>query len=369
MMTYYPREPYGESAPLFTVGPGERVEGIDVKLLRGSLYSVKGKVTFNGKLVTTPMSISVTNPPPASGGSWGCLVRDGLFSMIDQSPGPHLMEVVGRTGGSSGNAPALVGRMTFDIVDSNVEVVFPLQQAMPIHGVLTAEGKDWQSQFSPGGAASTPPATPDSAGAAGSGTPPLVPHPTITLTGTDSDNARSTGRADETGAFILNPAIPGSYYVDVSGLPKGAYVKSVRYGSADTSQGVPVGLGGESLEIDISLKGATVTGSLQNEKGEPLSGYVVTAWPSNPNPLSSSHGVKSVSTNQQGSFQIVGLAPGKYYVASFEEIDSGLRQYTPFLARFQDTAATVDLTESAQSTVSLKPVSKEAADAEVTKLP
>src|SRR6185437_8436937 len=90
MMSYYPSVPYAETAPLFSVGPGARVEGIDVKLLRGKLFSVKGRVTFNGKLVTTPMSIAVTNPPPASGGSWNCLVRDGLFTMIDQSPGPHL---------------------------------------------------------------------------------------------------------------------------------------------------------------------------------------------------------------------------------------------------------------------------------------
>jgi hypothetical protein len=117
------------------------------------------------------------------------------------------------------------------------------------------------------------------------------------------------------------------------------------------------------------MKGATVTGVLHNEKGEPLSGYVVAAWPSSPNPLSPTHGVKSVSTNQQGSFQIPGLAPGKYYVASFEEIDPGLRQYPGFLVRFQDDAATVDLTESSQSTVSVRPVSKEAADAEVAKLP
>ena len=366
MMTYYPGVPYGETAPYFAVGPGEHVEGINIKLLRGRLYSVKGKVTFNGKLVTTPMYIVVTNPPPASGGSWSCQVRDGLFTMIDQSPGPHLMEVLGNGGMS---ATGLVGKMTFDIVDSNVEVVFPLQQATPVRGVLTAEGKDWQSQISPGGAASgTTSAAQDPTGGA-SATPAVVPHPPIVLSEIDSDNVRTTGRADETGAFTLTPTMPGSYTLDVSGLPRGAYVKSVHYGSADTSQGVPLGSGGESLEIDISMKGATVTGVLLNEKGEPLSGYVVSAWPSSPNPWSGTHGVKSTMSNQQGTFTITGLAPGKYYVASFEEIDSGLRQFPGFLAKFEGRAESVELTEGSQSTVSVKPVSKEAADVEVAKLP
>lgn len=364
MMTYYPGVPYGETAPLFAVAPGEHVEGINIKLLRGRLYSVKGKVTFNGKLVTTPMSILVTNPPPASGGSWSCQVRDGLFTMIDQSPGPHLMEVLGGMSGSG-----LVGKMTFDIVDSNVEVVFPLQQATPVRGVLTAEGTDWQSQFNPGGASSgSQAATPDATGVA-SGTPPVVPHPTIVLSEIDSDNVRTTGRADDTGAFSLTPAMPGNYLLDVSGLPKGGYVKSVRYGAADTSQGLPIGSVGESLEIDISMKGATVTGVLLDDKGQPLSGYVVSAWPSSPNPWSGTHGVKSTMSNQQGTFTISGLAPGTYYVAAFEEIDPGLRQFPGFLARFEGRAESVELTENAQSTVTVKPVSKQDADAEVAKLP
>jgi hypothetical protein len=355
LMSYYPSVPYAEGAPEFEVKAGVRVDGINVKLLRGKTYFVRGKVTFNGAPVKGSFSMRVTNPPPATGaGSWTCMVRDGLFTMHDQSPGPHLMEVL--SAGSEMPMRGLVGKMVFTITDSDVDVVFPLEQGVEVSGVLRAEWDDWQSYVS--------------AGKGPSGSPAPIPRPAILLTAIESRNARSYGQANDAGAFTLTPAIAGDYLLDVTGLSKGSYVKSVRYGAGDATQGpLRVESSAAKLEIEISSKGASVNGVLRGDKGEPLSGYVVSVWPRTPNLWSATHGVQSTSSDQRGTFKISGLAPGKYYVAAFEEIESGLRQFPVFLEKFENRAESVDLSEGSQASANVKPIPKEAAEAEVAKLP
>jgi len=356
LQTYYPsvldQADAAADAAAIEMRPGARVDGINVRLIRGKSYYVRGKVTFNGAPVTAPLSIIVTNPGKFS--SWGCRVRDGSFVMNEQTPGVFTMEVLG------GNAPeplrGLVGRMQFTISDSDVNVVFPLQQGVEVSGRLDADGEDWQSRFSPGGGAPSDASAP-------------IPRPTIRLTSAQWRNGSTSGRANDDGAFQLSPAIPDDYLLDVAGLPKGSYVKSVRYGSGGASQGpLRVESSAAKLEIEISSKGASINGVLRGDKGEPLAGYVVSAWPKTPNLWSASHGVQFKTSDQRGMFEISGLAPGKYYVAAFEEIESGLRQYPGFLVKFADRAESVDLSEGSQATADVKAIPKDVIASQVQKL-
>jgi len=112
-----------------------------------------------------------------------------------------------------------------------------------------------------------------------------------------------------------------------------------------------------------------IAGAVRGDKGEPLQGYVVSAWPESAKPWSATHGVQTTSSNQSGTFQITGLPPGKYYVAAFEELDSGLRQYPAFLAKFEDRAESVELSEGSQAGANAKPILKDAVAVEMAKLP
>ena len=111
------------------------------------------------------------------------------------------------------------------------------------------------------------------------------------------------------GTFQLKAVAPSKYFIQV-GLPQGAYVKSMRFGGQDVTR-APLDLtagGGGSLEVVLSPKAGDVTGTVQNEKGEPVQGVPVTLWPKIPDQSNSTNGIKSTNTDQNGSFKISGCA-------------------------------------------------------------
>jgi hypothetical protein len=109
-------------------------------------------------------------------------------------------------------------------------------------------------------------------------------------------------------------------------------------------------------------------GALRDEEGKFLAGVLVTAWPKTPDPGSASYGIKSVNTDQNGTFMIGGLAPGDYYVAAWDEVDAGLTQTPEFLGAFRSQAAEVKLEEGSRSSVDVKMISSGKIAAEAAKL-
>ena len=350
MPTYYPNalDPTGSAE--IEVGAGGRIEGLNIRLRRERVYAVTGKVMRNGAPAKGMVSVYVT--PPNNLPGWGLQVQDGSFLMHDQSPGDYKLQVLGNGPAAQG----MSGRLEFTIKDQNVNgLVLQMEQGVTVSGVLKLDEDDWQSQF----------AKPADA----SGTPAPVPHPSVRLAAEEGIDMSIGARSNDDGSFRFQPMATGRYLLDVMALPKGAYVKSAHYGPEDVTH-APVQIGAEPavLEIDIGSKGASVTGALAGENGEPLTGIMVTAWPKTPNPGSATHGVKSISTDQKGAFTFASLAPGDYYVAAWEEIDSGLRGDPDFLAHFTAQAAEVKLDEGAQASVNVKLVPRDVVAVEAAKV-
>jgi hypothetical protein len=154
------------------------------------------------------------------------------------------------------------------------------------------------------------------------------------------------------------------------GLPQGTYLKSARFGGQDVTHS-PIdttsGSGG-TLDLVLSSKAADIAGSVQNEKGEALAGIMVTLWPKTPD-ASPTGGARQANTDQNGGFQFKGLAPGEYYVASWEELESGLAQSADFLSNFTSEASAINLAEGGHESRDLKPVSSDKVAVEIAKLP
>ena len=158
--------------------------------------------------------------------------------------------------------------------------------------------------------------------------------------------------------------------LNVISLPQGTYLKSARFGGQDVTNALidtTSGTGG-TLELVFSSKAATVTGSVQNEKGETPAGVMVTLWPKTPD-ASLTGGVHPAFTDQSGAFKFQGLAPGDYYVAAWEDLDSGLAQSADFLSHFTSDASAITLAEGGQESKDLKPVPADKVAVEIAKLP
>jgi hypothetical protein len=161
----------------------------------------------------------------------------------------------------------------------------------------------------------------------------------------------------------LRHLVPGIYSLDVS-LPKGAYVRSVSFGGRDvTNQSIDLTSGaGGSMAIVVAKNGGEVSGSVRDGNGDPARGATVQLWPAE------GEGAKTVKSDENGVFQFIGLPPGDYRVAAWEDLDDDLAGYAPFRALFAEQAAKVKSSDGAHEKVELKLIGRDAVAAQAQKL-
>jgi hypothetical protein len=174
------------------------------------------------------------------------------------------------------------------------------------------------------------------------------------------------------GTFQVIVLWPGTYLIDVSGLPARAYVKSIRFAGQDVTRApLDLSTGGGNLDVVLAAKAPGMSGILRNDKGEPQSRATVTAWPKSLNVGSPTLGAKSVSTDHNGQFKIADLAPGDYYVAGWEgePLNSSMIQIPALLTYFASEATAVKLADGSQASADAKLISAGKIAAQVAKLP
>jgi hypothetical protein len=176
---------------------------------------------------------------------------------------------------------------------------------------------------------------------------------TVDLRATESWYGGDRSRVED-GAFELDNLAPGTYNLRVSGMPQGAYLKTVSLNGQDLgATGVPVPQGGiEGLEVLIGLKGASVTGIVTNENGDPLPGATVVLLPAGER-LHREDLNKSVASDQSGLFTFTGVAPGEYDLYAFEFIESGAWRDPDHMEPHADAAVDVKLDEGARQVIEL----------------
>ncbi len=102
------------------------------------------------------------------------------------------------------------------------------------------------------------------------------------------------------------------------------FVSKVKVDGTETGRSsrinIPSG-SGHSLEFVLSPNGAKVSGIVTDDKGRAVSGLPVIALPRIINEGSLTLGAVFATTDQNGRFQMVGLAPDTYYVAALNRIN------------------------------------------------
>jgi hypothetical protein len=180
------------------------------------------------------------------------------------------------------------------------------------------------------------------------------------------------GQFGEDGAFKLTGVYPAKYWITLGAMPQGTYVKSIRFAGQEVAHApldLTTGAVG-SLEIILSAKAADFSGTVHNDKGEPLSQIPVTLWPKVPDKGSPEGGIQTANTDQNGGFKFSGLAPGDYYVAAWDDLpEQGLDQNPDFLMRFAGDQTAVKLQESGHTSMDLKPIPRDRIVAEAARIP
>jgi len=163
------------------------------------------------------------------------------------------------------------------------------------------------------------------------------------------------------GEFLLT-GLFGRRTFEVSNVPRGWYLKAVRYRDKDITD-VPTEFkaGGDrsALELVFSTRGAMVSGRVVNEAGEAVSRGRVVVFPADSR-LWGSYRVAGVAISKDGSFEIGPMRGGDYLIVAHDPAVMPARlDERDQLARLAKAAERVVLRDEAHQTIDLRAVTRD----------
>jgi len=173
-----------------------------------------------------------------------------------------------------------------------------------------------------------------------------LPRVRMTLSSTE-DSIVNNAQLRPDGTPVFTSVRPSIYRVLPDSLPEGTYVKSMRFGDQDVTRkplDLTSGAGG-ILEVVLSPHAADVSGVT-------TPGLTVTLW-------DGPDFIRTTGAAANGSFRFTNLPPGEFHIAAWEQIDPGFSELPEFLAKFEDRAARLKLSENAHENVTLDIVKRD----------
>jgi len=339
--TYYPAATSPSAAIAVEAQAGAEVSGIDARLIRARAVRVSGKVT---NLRRDGQGISLNLAPHSASEADFTSVRrvnsDGKGNFVFHGVMPGSYTLLAQDW--SDDQTVRAASTHIEVGDSNIEgVTVTLGSGLEIEGTVRAESGDLKN------ANLRVVLRPENAAGFGF-------------------NSGADSEVQDDGAFKMRGVLPDKYRWSVRGLPDGYYVKSVRFGDSDaTYAGADLNAGAPApLVFNLSPNGAELDGSVKDKDDQPAAGATVVVIPE----VRDRHFLyKQVSTDQYGHFAIKGLAPGKYKVFAWDQVDVGAYEDPDFLRPYENTGESISLDEKAKESKDLKLILNEDASSKTAK--
>ncbi len=329
---YYPGTADSQSAMPVEVRPGADIGGVDFTLARVKTHKVRGiavdgvtgQPATNATVLLVPRNASIASSVPARPSS------DGTFEIHGVFPGSYFAVATQRLVNGRDQVTMTGGRAPVDVGGSDIDrLTILLSPVREIAGELTLEGlRDTGNDYH---------------------------HPVISLKSQFPVPAFGEKWALFNGnQFSIDNLIEGDYQVQVTDLPPGAYVKSIRFGSVDA---LNESLRFDSrttdrLEIILSLNAGSLTGTVVNKNGEPVGNAPVALVPPQAQRQRADL-YRSTMTDEAGRFRLQAIPPGDYALFAWEDIEDGLWRDPEFIQRNQASGRQVHIAESGRENIDL----------------
>jgi hypothetical protein len=333
-ITYYPGTVNVDDAQSITVGLAEVAEAT-FALVPQRMTRLIGIVrNSHGQPIAASLSLRTQSGASMSMRMLAMAGPDGRFSVASVPPGEHFVEVSARPGDEeSGSVPITAGGQ--DITD----LVITTSPGKTISGQVIFEGSAAaQTSFRVNAT------SPDPGG----------PGPTRIYDNTQGvvdDKGRFqirglSGRA----MFNVFPAVPGA------GMP-GWFLKSVTISGEDVTD-IPfdVSTAGDDTRIEIVMtdKQTSLSGTVKNPRGEQTTDYTVVVFPDRLREVAMpARYTRIVRPDQQGRFETRGLPPGDYFAAAVESLEQGGQWDPAFRKQIEPAAKRFRLNEGQAATIEL----------------
>ncbi len=139
--------------------------------------------------------------------------------------------------------------------------------------------------------------------------------------------------------------------IEVSHLPEGCYLRSVRYGGKEVPEGGVEYASDAAVEITVGGDGGLVSGNALNNDGQPFGGAVVTLIPTAPNGKA-----RSVLSGTGGDFRFNSVPPGDYQLLAWDDVSPDDLENPEFVKQFAVQATAVKLEPGGNAAASVRVV-------------
>jgi hypothetical protein len=342
--TYYPGVADVGQAQTVTAVLGQELSSIGFPLVPARLSRISGTVTgSDGRPLAGAMVMIRARGGAGMGplrmnfiGNSGGQVRpDGTFQLMNVPPGEYVLDVQQRPQNLRNVQDINLSQLEFASMPISVSGGdIDNLTVMTTPGVTVSGRVAYQGQGAPKQTLQVL-AAPPSGGAAPIG---------------QMINARALGggRVNQDGTFELR-GISGLQMIRVQSLPVGWGVKSITLDGADITDApydFKPGNNVTGLVITLTDQMSEITGSVRDGRGEPVADYVLVAFPENTKLWGAqSRFVQTTRPNQNGTFSIKGLPPGRYLAAVVPALENGLQNDPAVLEQLRPRARSFSLAE------------------------
>ena len=355
--TFYPGVADIAAASPIEMGPGDQMQGVNLRLNKMHTMRVSGHVSDN----TSPPPL----PPPDGGrGTVTNIVNgqvmaamnmpvngriqlrlqprnslnpnglmtntqvkmDGSFEFPSVAPGSYYLIVTNNQGGRQG---AHATRQPLDVGSSNIEgIAISINPGADVKGHVRYDGDP----------------------------PQPLPSLTVRLTPREPMGmpAPQPAKVDDDGSFHFDDVNLEAYSVNIN-TPPGLYLKSVRSGNNDVLvNGLDLANGGGALDILLGLNPPQVGGTVVNaETSQPATAVTVVLIPREKERQDQSYFYSTTNTDQYGNFTFNRVTPGDYQVYAWEDVQYGQWFDPEFMKAYQGKGEILTAKEGTPVTVKL----------------
>jgi hypothetical protein len=164
-----------------------------------------------------------------------------------------------------------------------------------------------------------------------------------------------TGRVQPSadGIFSIPGITPGEYKLLLTGLPPDVYVKEARLENRDPLEGLTVSdrVDG-SLDITLSTKSGQLDGAVTNTDGKPVVNVQAVLVPERLRNRQDLY--KTATTNQDGRFNMRGIAPGDYRLFVWEDLEPFAYFDPDLLKQYEPQGRLIHIQEASRTAVEAK---------------
>jgi hypothetical protein len=309
--TFYPSSLDRASASQVDLKPGEEMPGVEIRMRSVETFHIRGKLTgdlteSNGQPAMLMLMPEGGDGSPFMFGGAGLVAKDHTFEFAGVAPGAYVIAM------GNFNGQQRFARQTVEVGNGDVNDVmlttqptFTLRGSIELQGALAGSAKDKGLE---------------------SIQVMLIPDDE---SGVMFNSSQAMTKAD--GTFTMEKVAPGKVRVHVMNEPEGSYLKSIRFGQAETlgkTLDLTQASGGE-IHVVLRSGAAEVGGTVQTKQEDASAGSGSALAPASsasvlliPEDLTLNGGsVHTAGTNQHGVFTAKGLAPGRYYAVAYEAED------------------------------------------------